>query len=913
MIGGVRVDAFTYELHGGSAVVHPEGSLDALHTVRLPLHPAWAATARLVVRVSGVCELPFDAALAVDGATRSAAVPAGRDDGTFDVELALALRDLATAAGARRIDLLVGGHPLQLARLELLPSTLALEPDAVELRDATDALLVDAPERPLFDLQNPEEGFWTGTGTWRLRLVAEWAASGETGGFVRDALPADVAVRVDHPSFSPEAVREDPSRRSGGASTRAELFVDTSHPSLRDSVPPEGADLPLRLALSHPLAAPSAPGLDVPALRITWQRRLALRLRDPRPSLGAFRRLSAVGIDFGTTATVAAFTHQGYRSLMRLGAPPDARTNPAENPTVLLVEDHERLWTALGAAADERRFPDLLGVVRASHAARAELSEFPNAVVTELKSLPERVFALDQAPQLRDRARRADFLLDEPRVRMLVRAYGYLLGRAINRPGQEVFLRYWLTYPAEFDDRARALLVDELRAGILLSVPEGIPAAEVTVQMQATEPEAYAAEVCPELAAHPAFAPLVERYGELRFAVFDFGGGTLDLACGSYRPATADEESASGCTSVIETLQVAGDDHLGGDYLTHELVWLVHQHPQVLPEMESLGVPMQRPVTIPENKLARSPQLTKRSLAGRQNKVRFQDALALEAVKFRRENRMARVEHLGARRLDETDVDVTALKDPLPDVQGALSTHLEERIRDGARKLAAMIASAPWEPGAGGAPAAAGAWRDKGVVILLAGNSSRSEYVERALAQALDTPDLKVWTPADDFAPRGVVRYETTARTERGAEILGVTPKTAVALGALRIANRDVHLVRAAQGFGFFVGDLRGFPPKFQALLAMGAPPVNPEPFGAQYVDLGPWNGQKPLRIAREYEPGRMSANDPRVLSVLPEIPADATGRLWICPLTPSAVRVHFVLADGTAVQSVLALAPYFA
>ena len=217
MIGGVRVDAFTYELHGGSAVVHPEGSLDALHTVRLPLHPAWAATARLVVRVSGVCELPFDAALAVDGATRSAAVPAGRDDGTFDVELALALRDLATAAGARRIDLLVGGHPLQLARLELLPSTLALEPDAVELRDATDALLVDAPERPLFDLQNPEEGFWTGTGTWRLRLVAEWAASGETGGFVRDALPADVAVRVDHPSFSPEAVREDPSRRSGGA------------------------------------------------------------------------------------------------------------------------------------------------------------------------------------------------------------------------------------------------------------------------------------------------------------------------------------------------------------------------------------------------------------------------------------------------------------------------------------------------------------------------------------------------------------------------------------------------------------------------------------------------------------------------------------------------------------------------
>src|SRR5207253_1346992 len=100
--------------------------------------------------------------------------------------------------------------------------------------------------------------------------------------------------------------------------------------------------------------------------------------------------------------------------------------------------------------------------------------------------------SLDQSPQLRDRERQRDFLLDEARVRVLIRAYAYLLGRAINRPGQDVYLHYWLTHPAKFDERSRALLEEEIKNGILLSIPQGIPAASVTVGMRASEPEAFA-------------------------------------------------------------------------------------------------------------------------------------------------------------------------------------------------------------------------------------------------------------------------------------------------------------------------------------------------------------------------------------------------------------------------------------
>ncbi len=917
----VRIDAFDLEL----AVTEVDGTRFRLHSAApllaysrpsLPLFDRWLASGTLTLRAQGVASSVFDARLAVEGAAVGApAAVSMTATGDFTLTATVSLKELASRAGAAvRVGLAVtpGERALLLLRADLVKARHA-PPfiTSLDLREATDSLLVNAPERKLFDLQNPEEGFWAGTGRWRLRLLVDWErteAEGD-GAWSLDARPLRVEHNWSRAHDPSDVVWEDPARRSGSRNrSYTELFLDTSHPALAGQIAPEGMDIPIQLSVSH---AYGRSGSNDPGLVLTWERDLAVRMRDPMPLLPTFRRLSGVGIDFGTTATVVAFSHKGYRSLMRLGSPPDERTNPAENPTVLLVDDHERLWAEMGAAGPSKRFPFLLRVVQASHAAREKMSEFPNAVISEIKSMPERVVTLDQSPQLRDRERRSDFLLDEGRVRVIVRTYAYLLGRAINRPGQEVFLRYWLTYPAEFDERARNLLMEELRAGILLSIPESIPAEEVSVNMQATEPEAYAAEVCPELAAHPAFEALVAQHGELRFAVFDFGGGTLDIACGRYRPATPDEEAASGCSSVIETLQVAGDDHLGGDYLTHELVWLTHQHERHLPEMEEKEVPMQRPVTIPENKLARKPHLYKRSLAARQNKVRFQNELKLEEVKFKRENEVARVEGLLARRLDDSEVTLESLKTDLAGVQKKLSTHLEERIRDGARLLASMIASTPWEPGGVGGAAGGATWRDKGVVILLAGNSSRSEYVERALAQALDAPDLKVWHPGDTFAPQGVVLYETPSRMERGAQITGVTPKTAVALGALRIANRDVHLVRAAQGFSYFVGDLRGFPPKFVALLPMGTLPADGSQWGPHYLDFGAWNGQKPLRVSKEFEPGRMTANDARIISVRPDLP-DAPGRLYVCATSPTQIALHFVMANEQVARATVNLAQYF-
>lgn len=876
--------------------IRPPRPVTAVEPHFLPLFEGWIPAADLVVRLGGLAAEPFTAVLANGETILGAPVTATMTPGdaakaAFSLEIVVPLRAFTSAAGsplslwllvapgtatpgknARRLRLfdltLVGinGHGPHLATLDLLEST--------------DAVLVGAPERRLFDLQNPEEGLWIGTGKWRLRLFADWARS-EADGYTLDAKPVQVTHRFLRTDDAPAIVVEDATRRAGGRRTYTELVLDTSHPEIGD-IPQEGVDLPLDLAVEHTL------GFGERSAVCAWYAALPIRLRDPRPLLKGFQRLSAVGIDFGTTATVAALYQKGYRSLMRLGSSDAPGAKAAENPTYLLIEDHERLWAEMTRDPGAARFPNLLRVVRGSHAAREALADVPSAVLGELKSLPERVINLDQSPQLRDRERQKDFLLDEARVRALVRTYAYLLGRAINRPGQDVYLHYWLTHPAKFDERARKLLEEEIKNGILLSIPQGISADEITVAMSASEPEAFAAEVCPELAAHPALEPLISKYGELRFAVFDFGGGTLDVACGRFRPATDAEQEEFGSATVIETLQVSGDDHLGGDYLTHELTWLTHQHDKHLPEMEEKEVPMMRPQTVPQNNLAQKAHLYKRSLAGRQNRFRFEREMDLEAVKFGPTHEPKRVDELSAARLDGSEIRLTSLAADLPGLHVRLKQHLSERIRDGVKLMKNMLAIASW----GDEKEAGGDFRERGVVILLAGNSSRSEFVERALADELGIPDLKVWRPDSEAPFSHVVQWETPQRTERGATIVGVTPKTAVALGALKIANHEVHLVRRSQGFSYFLGDLRGFPPKFTAILPMGAPTGDPQTFGPHYVDFGRWDSKTPLRASREYVPGKMTSSDPRISLIPTGLPPGIVGRLFVCVVTPEEIAV---------------------
>ena len=892
--------------HGARLTIQPPRIATAANDLVLPAFEGWLAAADFVVTLHGACFEPFTAALDFGKSPLGAPVTAtvgeaqSGNQHPFSLTLSVPLRLLRPHFGTPFVLGLVlspGNRVLPIAKTTLV-ALAAKGPEiaALDLLESTDSALFDAQERRLFDLQNPEEGLWLGTGRWRLRLVAEWVREGGEV-FSLDPRPS----QIGHAFTSAEAAGalvEDTTRRAGAdGHTETELLFDSAHPALLP-VPQEGRDVALDLAVEHALTFGGS------TASLVWHAPLPVRVRDPMPLLKTFQRLSAVGIDFGTTATVAALYQKGYRSLLRLGSSASATakrgasgdTRPsaesAENPAYLLIEDHERLWAEMDRDPRTARFPHLLRVVRGSHAAYEARASAPNAVIGELKSLPERILNLDHSPQLRDRERQRDFLLDEARVRVLIRTYAYLLGRAINRPGQDVYLHYRLTHPAKFDERSKKLLEDEIRNGILLSIPQGIPAEEVSVEMAASEPEAFAAEVCPELAAHPALEPLISQLGEMRFAVFDFGGGSLDIACGRFRPATPEEQDQFGSSTVIETLQVSGDDHLGGEYLTHELVWLAHQNDRHLPEMEEKEVPIMRPVTVPPNNLANKPYLYKRSLAGRQNRVRFERELGLEAVKFGPEHRPKSAPNLTAARLDGSEIALTSFGGDMGSLSKEMHEHLVARIRGGVKLMKSTLGNAAWGEG--------GDFRSQGVVILLAGNSSRSSFVEKVLAEelGLDSPadaggaPFKVWRPDSDALFQQVVLYEMPSRTERGVTIVGVTPKTAVALGALKIANNEVHLMRKAQGFSYFLGDLRGFPPKFTAIVPMGTPPADATQAGPHWVQLGRWDTKTPLRVSKEYAAGKMTSNDPRVFLVPTGLPPGLIGRLAVCVTAPEEVAL---------------------
>ncbi|MFO0555664.1 MAG: hypothetical protein U0271_45220 [Polyangiaceae bacterium] len=914
----------------------PERPVIAARPTALPVFEGWIAAGELHVGISGLAAEPME--LAVDlghgavGATTKLEPKGEADPATgalpFACTLAVPLGAIRASLGQTVELALTAWSPLTPAlparRIPLVTVSLALIPSrgpsiqAIDLSDVTDAELYGGSERRSFDLGNPEEGFWRGSGRALLRLNLTWTATDATSGFTLETK----IEKLTHAFTSSGALVEDVSQRSASpTTTRAELVFDTGHDDL-GAIPEEGKDVALGLTATHALSFFAKPGEEARA-HLVWRAPFAIRVRDVRPMLKTFHRLSAVGIDFGTSATVAALVQRGYRSLLQLGRPADdvpaqssrgdESVRAAENPAVLLVDDHEQLWARM---SEPGRFPYLVRVLRGSHAALAKATEAPNSVVGQLKSLPERVLGLDESPQLRDRERQRDFLLDEARVRALVRSYAYLLGRAINRPGQDVYLHYVLTYPSKTDAKIKKLIEDELRAGLLLSFPSDIPAEELRVEAVASEAEAFAAEVCPELCAHPDLAPLLEKHGELRFVVFDLGGGTLDVACGRFRPATEPEQAEFGSSTVIETLQVNGLPDLGGDVLTHELAWLVHQHPSVLPEMEAKEVPMMRPITVPINHLARRPELYKRGLAARQNWLRIERALGLERVKYGPTETATPAPNLTLTRIDGTEATIESLGGDLGAITETLRKHLVSRIREGVKLVVSTIASAAWPAPAGQTEPetakSSGSIEERGIVVLLAGNSSRSAFVAQTVAEELGLADaqkgeaFRAWRPeGDGSAPfRSVVLYETLPRNERGTTIVGVTPKTAVALGALKLASHEVHLVRATQGFGYFLGDLRGFPPKFTALVPMGAPSGPPDQPGPHIFDFGRWDTKMPLRVAREYVPNKMTSNDPRVFLVPTGLPPGHVGRLYVAVVSPDEVVLCLDRAPGGAAPS---------
>ena len=299
------------------------------------------------------------------------------------------------------------------------------------------------------------------------------------------------------------------------------------------------------------------------------------------------RHGSQVAIDFGTSSTVAAVREEdGSLRLLRIGGELQGKATSMqyENPTALEFSDYQHL---VEAWLHEPWRPMVLWEdIKCSHQARHELTaaerascgmrsiktwarEQPGSAPLRLCDEKHHSFELSPLPVIPDEAMNEVGDVSQRSVDP-IELYAFFLGLSLNNQvvhGGTIYPRYYLTFPVKFDRCTRDRILQGFRRGLLRSMPASLVYGQewrthspFSIKEMASEPTAFAAGVLPQLAIKPT------EEGEA-FGVFDFGGGTTDFAFGLYRCATLEESENEGWENVLDILDVAGDELLGGEHL----------------------------------------------------------------------------------------------------------------------------------------------------------------------------------------------------------------------------------------------------------------------------------------------------------------------------------------------------------
>ena len=85
----------------------------------------------------------------------------------------------------------------------------------------------------------------------------------------------------------------------------------------------------------------------------------------------------------------------------------------------------------------------------------------------------------------------------------------------------------------------------------------------------------------------------------------------------------------------------------------------------------------------------------------------------------------------------------------------------------------------------------------------------------------------------------------------------------------------------------------------------------DPSALGPHYTDFGRWDAKTPLRVCKEYEPGKMTSSDPRLVLVPSGLPAGEVGRLSVCVTAPDQVVLHLEREGQAPLRSAVNLAQY--
>ena len=273
------------------------------------------------------------------------------------------------------------------------------------------------------------------------------------------------------------------------------------------------------------------------------------------------------------------------------------------------------------------------------------------------------------------------------------------------------------------------------------------------------------------------------------FGVFDFGGGTTDIAVGLYRTATQEERDDDGWAEVIDIIDSAGDNLLGGEYLVQLLCFAVVKYN--IKKLRELNTPFVQPKgteLVPGTETLFAESLVARSntyeLSRLLRPLWEQNALAGE------EKGTGQIT-VSLKDTSDTPHDNVALAVD----EDALRQTLRQRIKKGVEIFFATVSQAFKQ---------CENLHPERFHILLAGNSCRSPLVLEAFRDTAKNTDLIDGTVKTVIHPPLLPKVGSFER---------VTLKTGVAIGLLKtLPTEPIGVKLRTDGkeapFPFYVGKL---------------------------------------------------------------------------------------------------------
>ena len=349
-----------------------------------------------------------------------------------------------------------------------------------------------------------------------------------------------------------------------------------------------------------------------------------------------------------------------------------------------------------------------------------------------------------------------------------IEAYAYHIGCRINDMSlNSIFLEYYLSFPVTYELSVKTKILESFKKGIMKSLPNSILKDEkimkkFRVVFGASEPASYAITAFKKFCVEPS------ENNEIGYSVFDFGGGTTDFSYGIYR----EKENSMKYDYEIQELDSGGDKYLGGENLLELIAFDVfHQNKvKLVKKGYTIKRPLDKKLEVGFESFVSESSISEYNLKSLMEGMREYWEGSLKADK--KDSSQITVNLFNAKNeLSSEDLTVDYEK---------LDTILRKRINDGVMAFIEKFKKV---------------FKDKKlkeIYIFLAGNSSKSEFVEELFAQEIDE-EMKN-------------RYKIVMKNAKSIEdakiqgdVIGLNSKTGVAFGLveLREGNGEVEYISA--------------------------------------------------------------------------------------------------------------------